>query len=345
MKKSALWGLSLLLLLSVACTATPPTAPIPDGPTVKTDWSALTDYVPKEAIYTRRYPAFTDTLIPAEDYGPLIPFLGDRLGGLSGEGDLLGFVTMEGEIVTDPVFSGVWQGVDRNGLVLLPYMMIQRSSLSLSEQEWPDEGLWAMCARDGSWCTEFRYHLDTELLVWGNGRVSANGDENGIFAMDDTALVYLDGSSGRELFREEMGQEYWNLMLCHWIDGMVYYKQDSAYLAVDPATGQKVTVSDEEVTALLAPRQLREDEISNLGNWVCDKVTGEKYLYIHDGENRGIYDQFGGLVTTLPPQRIGGTDLRLTGGMLQTTASWGSGLQKLDGSWVFRYPLPIGEWD
>lgn len=335
-----------LLLLCGGCGGPNPTPAIPDDPAVRTDWSALTPYESAKPLYTRRYEEFVDTPIPAGDYGPLTPYLGDQLGGLSGEGNRYGLVTMEGQIVTDPVFSGVWQGMDFNGPLLLPYMMIQRAGVSSSKEEWPDAGLWAMCALDGSWCTEFRYTLDEELLNWGLGYTRANGDENGIFALDGTALVYLDGSSGRELFREEQPEDgnVWALLSSsRWLDGVVYYSVNGEYVATDPLTGVKTPVSEAEMEILMADRQPREAPVE--GYWACDKVTGTPYIYTGEGDVHSLYNEDGSLITAITIRGGWGTWLRLTGGMLQITAPWGSGLQTLDGNWIFRYPLPTGEWD
>lgn len=351
MKRTLAAALALLLLCggcegSAPLSTPAPGTDTPGGSAVQTDWSALAPYVPEQPLYTRRYEGFVDTLIPADNYGPLTYYLGDRVGGLEGEGNRYGLMTLEGEIVTDPVFSQVWQGADFNGPLLLPYMMIQRAAVSSSEHEWPDQGLWAMCALDGSWCTEFRYALDEELLNWGVGYTRANGDQNGIFALNGSALVYLDGSSGKERFREERsGEEYpWELLYTsHWLDGMVYYMADEAYMATDPATGAKIPVSEAEMEALMADRQPEEPPVE--GFWTCDKVTGTRYIYSSKGDVHGLYDEDGGLIAAVTLRGGWGSWLRLTGGMLQITAPWGSGLQDLDGNWIFRYPLLVGEWD
>ena len=59
-------------------------------------------------IANRRYEAYTDALIPAGDYGELVPYIG---GEVMPAGPfttyLYGLATHEGEIVTDPVYFSV----------------------------------------------------------------------------------------------------------------------------------------------------------------------------------------------------------------------------------------------
>lgn len=216
MKKAFAALLVACLLFCAACTPTPTPSPtttptqtpppaIPQDPAVKTDWSKLTPYEPEEALYTHRYPEFTDTLIPTDDYGPLIPFLGDKLGGLSGSADRYGLVTLKGEVVVDPVFSDVWRGDSSWGYhnaSPLPYMMLGKGVSTSSRDEYPKGGGWAMAALDGSWCTEFKYTMDSELTIWGRG-INGNATEDGIFMLDGNALVYLDGATGKEKLRVE----------------------------------------------------------------------------------------------------------------------------------------------
>ena len=90
----------LLLTLLVACaapagastpgstvaptlTATPVPSSAPAGteaPTVCTDWSKLgARETPASPVGTRWYADYTDTLLPRDDYGMLVPYAGLRL--------------------------------------------------------------------------------------------------------------------------------------------------------------------------------------------------------------------------------------------------------------------------
>lgn len=216
MRRSPVLALAACLLLTAGCApeaAETPSAPVPrpsvsEAPSsgrVKTDWSQLTPYAPEEHIAARRYEGWTDRLIPAGDYGPLVPFLGDVLGGSRSSGNRYGLVTLSGEVVVDPVFSTVWRGDISGGYhnaAPLPYMMLELGMSSASQDERPEGGGWAMAALDGSWCTEFKYDMDGELAIWGRD-INANATEEGLFVTDGSALVYLDGATGRELLRVE----------------------------------------------------------------------------------------------------------------------------------------------
>lgn len=270
MKKLLAAGLSVCLLLCGGCTTktveTPPPTPsviIPEDPAVKTDWSKLTPYEAEQPIYTRRYAEFTDTLIPAADYGPLVPYLGDRLGGDRYDGALYGLVTLTGVLVTDPVFTKVWRGISTFGLHgdgPLPYLMLYKGGVSSSMDDWPTDGAWAMAAPDGSWCTEFKYIIDSELPIWGWG-YSNSCSEDGIFAIDGDALVYLDGATGKEHVRiKGFPLDEWHSVLysAYWQDGDVLYSWDDYssgvgmpnYFRFDTASGVSVKLTRSEWDAL-----------------------------------------------------------------------------------------------
>ena len=160
-------------------TPTPAPAPSPEAtpgqiehPTdaaVFTDWSGLTTEAAPQEIYTRLTPEPMETLRPG-DYGALLPFssstrfaTGDgwgwELGGLKG------LVTAEGMIVLDPVCSSVSRLVRysaEEGEIVCPFLVLEKL---LYDPDAPDAGEWnrgwvercAVCAEDGSWCTDFVY--------------------------------------------------------------------------------------------------------------------------------------------------------------------------------------------
>lgn len=380
MKKTVFLLLVALLLLCGGCTPktveTPPPTPsniIPDDPAVKTDWSQLTPYERLEPIYTRRYAEFTDTLIPADDYGPLIPFLGDKLGGLNGEGCRYGLVTLQGEIVVDPVFSLVWQGGHvGNGWdqPVTPYFLVSKEQSTSAIDEWSEATRWALMAGDGSWITDFKYDIDGEVMNFGSG----NAD--GLFVGHGSAMVYLDGATGEERLRiDDMPQEnFWYAMLTAvWRDGMVTYADGDGFIAVNVATGERTNISTEEGQALRwgdAEGEIDLDDfvwcnvrfrrgetgvsVSRADGTVLaenlldvydlqgyNKTTGEKYARLPNGQELDFYDEDGALFATVPA--VGNPTP--VGDLFYVVTNTYSGLCTPAGDWIFRYPLPAGEWD
>lgn len=206
-------ALGVLFLLLTACgspetegtptptpepTPTQTAEPTPSGPLVYTDWSKLEPYQPKTAIYTRRYEDFTDTLIPADDYGPLMSFAGAALTetweGYNADYNLYGLVTLKGEVVVDPVFTNAFYLEERDewgNLIDRPNVMLL-GKVFYDEEGYPEER-YALCAGDGSWCTDFLYEYS-----WENYRNTSFS--RGILAVRlDGTLAILDQSSGEEL--------------------------------------------------------------------------------------------------------------------------------------------------
>lgn len=155
---------------------------------VKADWSRLEgkrSEVQPDVDGGRWYPEYTDHLIPREDYGPLVPYLGEtaysfqRWEDDAGEtqkfwtgwaSSFYGLMTQEGKIVVDPVYQQAWpysyrwQGED----LALPVLLLARA-----DPAWEDSGgkRYAVAAEDGSWTTGFEFinytNKDDQLLLLG----------------------------------------------------------------------------------------------------------------------------------------------------------------------------------
>ncbi|SBW11437.1 exported hypothetical protein [uncultured Eubacteriales bacterium] len=285
MKKALMLLLTTCLLLGTGSQTRPEPSisSVPDDPTVRTDWSQLTPYEPAKPLYTRRYAESTDTLIPADDYGPLIPYLGDVAGRLSGDGysgGRYGLMTLKGEIVTDPVFSDVWRGYPYLwGADPLPYVMLCKLELPASP-EGESAARWAMAAPDGSWCTEFNYGVHSEITLWGRN-VNYNATEEGIFVVDGDALVYLDAHSGREVVRIagdwESFETYEALFSAFFYEGKAYYQPgdfSKDYISVDPATGERASVPRAEIDAIRSRMEYSPQDDDAWGSVLFE--SGEK---------------------------------------------------------------------
>lgn len=219
MKRLCLTALALTLLLSGCKSAPAKESPAAESLSpVYADWSQLTPYEAPQAVYTRRYEDFNDTLTPAGDYGPLLPFQGASLirheYGFDDPYTLYGLATLEGEVIVDPVYTSAFAlrqyGPDgQTGYD--PYALLLTKTFPVPGGE--PEARSAVCARDGSWCTDFLYTYDWELFY---GMVMTHGIP---LLKGDDQLVFLDAGNGTERrvidiqpYRD-MGLEYgWELI-------------------------------------------------------------------------------------------------------------------------------------
>lgn len=196
MRRLRLPALFLAAAVLAGCTQ----AGQPDGsdpssaPSVLVDWSRLeTGTPPPQADIDggRWYPEYTDHLIPREDYGQLVPYVGGsvysihRWTGLDGQeqvsSDLYpatqyGLMTREGRIVVEPAYQYVTYAscYEQGEWNVLPVLLLSRAD---SEYEQFCNGQrYAVAAQDGSWCTELEFWTYTarenQLLLLGRNGVS-----------------------------------------------------------------------------------------------------------------------------------------------------------------------------
>lgn len=138
------------------------------------DW-AMGEQVPLEEVYTRLSSEPMPELVLAEDYGPLLPYVGGKMSGDWWDYDRYGLVTLDGTIVTDSVYSGVWQlfntGAERGNLPIY----VLETVVTGKDGEEPERRC-AMAALDGSWITGFDYRSIQAIApdrIWA---VEGNGD-------------------------------------------------------------------------------------------------------------------------------------------------------------------------
>lgn len=183
-------------------SATTEPAPVPTQPgKVYTNWSKLTPYDPPKPVYTRRYESYTDTLIPAEDYGELIPFPGVALTRPDSWGQgyydtyhLYGLMTWQGEVVVDPVFSSAYVMEERDdfghptgeGSVLLLTKTVLEDGKPVART--------ALADPRGRWCTDFLYSFDWEMM-WSGGFAGGIPLQRA-----GNRLALVDPSTGKELW-------------------------------------------------------------------------------------------------------------------------------------------------
>ncbi len=309
--------IAVLLSLSLAgCAAqvkTPAPAEAPPAETpspVYTDWSKLTPYEPVREVFSRHAGYRTDGVFePRSDYGVLLPYIGAHSVMEQYVIDALpiyGLVTDKGELVSDPVYSGV---DFRDGFLLLyrgdpsvgtdgdkysagPFFL----TLAAADGHWAHKpsdsyyvesisGLLMTAARDGSldlWNAdgESVAHFDRALFTPFFGEAFVWGEEGGPF------VNFADSRTGyvvSYLVNEE-------------------YVDDGVRLYLDLVNGNVLTEPPDGYPAELDYASLAEEspeppEVENCSYYdpVTDEVTGETYFYgyLHnDGEGTGGYVLF-----------------------------------------------------
>ena len=151
------------------------------APNIATNRERLSDYVPFESVYTRAEGELIEALAPSGSYGRLLPFAG-------------GLVTEQGEIVLDTVCSSITAAAyeSASGTVYLDIYILEN-----------DEGLFAACGADGSWCTGFGY---TQILPMESGVLCIEDAEAKLavcYAEDGS--VAFDTSDFGELYNIQAG--------------------------------------------------------------------------------------------------------------------------------------------
>ena len=189
--------LALALLLSACGDPEPQQTPEPTPPPsgVAVHWDVLTPR--PENIAERRYEGYTDRLIPAVDYGDLMPYIGGEAGTDWEQSWFYGLATHDGEIVTDPVYTEVnalgWfdytQGKTRHEDVLILRSAVPTGAAP-SQEPAPDfEDRYGLAAIDGSWYTGQIYTMlicDSQL---------------GALLFDTAGDAVMIGLDGQEIFR------------------------------------------------------------------------------------------------------------------------------------------------
>ena len=210
MNRTQFAALTVALLLLAGCSAPSGSSSASSSqhstPTtgVQVDWSRLEQDDPVRQADRdggRWYAGSMTELIPSEEYGPLIPYVGSIAYSFNSWTDqngqeqtwyspwgtsLYGLMTKEGKLVTDPVYLSAvqpsfrWQGQTN----YLPVLI-----LSQANEEWKDSNngrRYCVAALNGSWCTDFEFWLYTtredELMLAG-----PNG------------LTWMDAASGNRI--------------------------------------------------------------------------------------------------------------------------------------------------
>ncbi|SHI02409.1 WG containing repeat-containing protein [Sporobacter termitidis DSM 10068] len=188
-------AVAITLALSSSCAGE--NAPAPAATDwksgVRTDWSQLTAYKAPEEIYSRLSAERMPELVPSGDYGPLLPYIGERTYGYD-DGNLFGFVTMDGKIVTDAAYPLI--GLADQGPK--PVYRLIKSPGGDTEDGWRRADTYGVCAYDGSWATAYIYQgvlcLDEVILLVRDRKTNdadvLDYDGQHLYSLKDTA--YFD---------------------------------------------------------------------------------------------------------------------------------------------------------
>lgn len=300
--KRLLAVLALVGLLSACSSPATPQEPdpLPETPSpVYTDWSKLTPYVPPESLYTYFSPySGKDTLLPRNDYGTLLSYMGVNVvleSYIIDRMPLYGLVTDKGELVTEPIYTSI--------TFLDDFLLLAQGEIyGTVETNWGTlkKGGFAytIAASDGSWVREIGaaheiFTLDGEYLAAA--------------MLDGSVQVFRrDGSTALEVPRAALepylGAEYewsWDMGPClgrqnGWLliwdyhdetDKTYYLHPESGEILTDPPQGWDDDAVDEEW------QEPPEVPGYTYLNEIIDSATGIRYYSGSrvDGEE-SVYD-------------------------------------------------------
>ena len=196
---------AVLALLTAACGASeagPTASPAPSGPNVQVHWDALE--TPQASTVERWYEEYAPELIPSDEYGQLVPYIGgESQSEIWGTSWFYGLATHDGVIVTDPVFLEVtaldWYDPAKYGRVqggaLILHSAVEAADGPVDEYSPGFEDRYGLAAVDGSWYTGQVY---TDLIC--------QSELGALFFDLDGCIVMVSAGGGAELWRWEAGE-------------------------------------------------------------------------------------------------------------------------------------------
>lgn len=370
MKRLLVFLLSFCLL--TGCGTAPEAEPAPPPETVSpvyTDWSKLTPYASTEPLYAYFEPYSGDEpLQPRDDYGPLLPYIGacSSTGSYMGDLPLIGLVTTDGQLVTDPVYAAMetsaayWPDPTQPCSFLILYRGQVHDRIQEEWGTWVDGGFdYTVTALDGSWVREFSdvyncFLLDPARLVI----VSQSGSLTVIDDSGQTTAFFpasaLEPYLGKDFqwWDFDGGPDPWRRggMICISRDDEKSPGGDGIVCWLHPETG---TVTAERPEGFTEQEEtyhhLPSASFKGYGEMdaIMDPVTGQLYYYGRRTDGSKIADLLDADGSVLladcqwayPVLGSGGSFPWVWGGRIACTEGETFCWYDLDGNRVFRYPV------
>ena len=192
-------------------TLSPAQSPLPEPPSgsvrVEAHWDMLEERA--RPLARRWYEEYTDDLLPADGYGPLVPYIGGeklvRWGWPTEDGSpyvsseyLYGFATAHGVMVTDAVFDSIYApayyDVATASHRTLPLWVVTRTVISPEGEPHTAAGV---AAQDGSWYTGLVF--SSSDLAYGTPHVISC--ETGLLMLETPERAVMIGLDGTERYR------------------------------------------------------------------------------------------------------------------------------------------------
>lgn len=237
--KPRYFALPLALLLLAGCGAPAAESPSPSaapsestapteqpsapGISVATHWDVLTD---NAAEAPRRWPGCSDDLVPGDDYGQLVPYLGGEANAQYwGGSGYWGLATRDGTLVTDPVFLEInvlsYYDAEHQRTEHQPVLILRKGGKNADGSL---SNLYGVAAADGSWYTGLKYSaLVTQssagiFLLEKSGdavMLAPDGQERWRWAADE---IPLDNLTPQELYWDYSSIGQWMQCTVSWND-------------------------------------------------------------------------------------------------------------------------------
>ncbi len=270
---------------------------------VTVHWDVLAPLQTNTILANRWYEDYTDDLIPSDEYGQLIPYIGGEVSNTWwGSGWCYGLATTDGTIVTDPVFmTATYSGYyDQNTYCTIypePYVLLLGKAVG-------EEYLYALAAGDGSWYTGLIYTAtlcasqDGRLMLEASGDiVMINWHGQEVFRWVSDEIPLPDFQPNELMFRSRGTSGHW---YCY----VSYESGNEDYYYVDLRTGavQNTMPADWDGSGPERPA----GALSFGGGWYVTTEGNIWELHYYSGEvyQYPIPDGFGYKISSVDGDRV-----------------------------------------